>query len=95
MLNIQVFYYFFQCGIVVIILAVIAILLWAFLPRGGGGKGDEGKGGGGDVVKTNILMNPSFEDDLYGTWDNKSFWIDRVAEDVVHGNFSLKAWNRL
>lgn len=39
---------------------------------------------------TNLLQNPSFEDDLRNTWRANGFTMERYREDVVDGSYSIR-----
>ena len=43
---------------------------------------------------TNLLVNPSFEEDLTGNWQSFGFSMVRHSEDKVHGDYSVKCTGR-
>ena len=43
---------------------------------------------------TNLLVNPSFEEDLAGNWRANGFNMVRYTGDVVDGNYSVKCSGR-
>ena len=43
---------------------------------------------------TNLLVNPSFEEDLSGNWDSNGFTMERYKGDVRDGDYSLKCTGR-
>ena len=43
---------------------------------------------------TNLLVNPSFEEDLSGNWQSFGFSMVRHSEDKVHGDYSVKCTGR-
>ena len=43
---------------------------------------------------TNLLVNPSFEDDLTGNWGSNGFTMERITGDVKDGDYSLKCSGR-
>ena len=43
---------------------------------------------------TNLLVNPSFEEDLSGNWDSNGFTMERYKGDAKDGDYSLKCSGR-
>ncbi|KAK7115790.1 uncharacterized protein [Littorina saxatilis] len=44
--------------------------------------------------QTNLLINPSFEDELSGSWQGNGFTFERVTTDAVDGTYSAKCSGR-
>ncbi|XP_076465389.1 uncharacterized protein LOC143297101 [Babylonia areolata] len=46
------------------------------------------------IGQTNLLQNPSFEDDLNGVWFSNGFQMERITTDVLHGHYSILCSSR-